>query len=77
MGRVMLNATRQKGAIMKIELSEKSVDVIYAALEKAQPKPNDLYGKPVLSITDMVIYTQCRNLIAEIKDQDPRWQRIQ
>lgn len=61
---------------MKIELSEKSIDLVYEALEAMQPKPSDLFGKPVLTAGDMGIYMQCRDLIALIKDQDPRWQRI-
>jgi len=63
--------------MMKIELSEKSLDVIYWAIEKAQPKPVEYDDEIYLTAGDMGVYMQCRDLIALIKDQDPRWQRIQ
>jgi len=61
---------------MKIDLSEKSVDIIYETLEAMQPKPADLLGQPVLSLGDMAEYQKYRDLIAIIKDQDYRWQRV-
>ena len=61
---------------MKIELSEKSIDLVYKALEAMQPEPVDVLGTPSLTIGDMGVYMQCRDLIALIKDQDPRWQRV-
>jgi len=61
---------------MKIDLSEKNLDVIYETLETMQPKPSDLLGQPVLSIGDMAEYQKYRDLIAIIKDQDHRWQRV-
>ena len=73
----MSKVTRQKKVKMKIELSEKSIDLLYKALEEMQPNPSDLLGTPVLTIGEMGVYMQCRDLIALIKDQDPRWQRIQ
>ena len=62
---------------MKIELSEKSLDMIYWAIEKAQPKPVEHGDEIYLTSGDMSVYMECRDLIAEIKDQDPRWQRVQ
>lgn len=62
---------------MKIEITKKDLDIIYFALEETQPKPIDHFGQPSLSIGDMSLYTDIRNVVARLKDQDDRWVRAQ
>lgn len=62
---------------MKIRISEEDLDVIYEALEDAQPEPANLFGSPVLTVSDMADFQRIREVLFRLKEQDGRWIRAQ
>ena len=62
---------------IRVDISLKDLDLVYAALEAHQPVPIDFFGKPSLNIGDMGLYMEVREALFRLKEQDDRWVRAQ
>ena len=62
---------------IRVDISLKDLDLVYAALEAPQPVPIDFFGKPSLNTSDMGLYMEVREVLFRLKEQDDRWVRAQ
>ena len=62
---------------IKVDISLKDLDLVYAALEAHQPVPIDFFGKPSFDVGNMGLYMEVREVLFRLKQQDDRWVRAQ